>query len=282
VASYLEARSRSGQWLVRIEDIDPPREQPGSAELILNALEAYGFEWDGAASYQSANRDAQDAAVAQLIEAQQAYPCGCSRRDLADVAEGPLGAIYPGTCRTGFNGSEYAIRVRTNDTPIHFDDHLQGRQTQRLQAESGDFIIRRRDGLIAYQLAVVVDDYLQGITEVVRGVDLLDSTPRQIWLQRLLGYPTPAYVHIPVAVNADGQKLSKNTGAPAIPVDDAGTTLVMALEALEQQPPSQLRFEPQEEIWAWALKNWSIKRLEERRTVDVAKFTMAEAKNGLR
>ena len=146
----------------------------------------------------------------------------------------------------------------------------------------GDFIIRRRDGLIAYQLAVVVDDYLQGITEVVRGVDLLDSTPRQIWLQRLLGYPTPAYVHIPVAVNADGQKLSKNTGAPAIPDDDAGTTLVMALAALEQRPPAELRFESLDRIWAWALKNWSIRRLEARKTVDVANFTMAGAKNGLR
>ena len=216
VASYLQARCMRGQWLVRIEDIDPPREQPDSVTQILRALEAYGFEWDGEVSLQSANREAQDAAAESLLNQGLAYRCGCSRRDLQSERQGKLGTIYPGNCRAGFGGDEYAIRVRVDDEPVVFEDRLQGPQSQSLESESGDFIIVRRDGLIAYQLAVVVDDSLQGITEVVRGIDLMDSTPRQIWLQRLLGLSTPAYMHIPVAVNAAGQKLSKSTGAAGI------------------------------------------------------------------
>ena len=191
-----------------------------------------------------------------------AYPCGCSRKDLADVPRGPLGTIYPGTCRAGCEAAETAIRLLTNNEPISFTDALQGTQTQRLESESGDFVIRRRDGLIAYQLAVVVDDALEGITEVVRGIDIMDSTPRQIWLQRLLGYPTPAYAHIPVITHPDGDKLSKLTGAPGVPIDDVCPTLVKALIALQQSPPSGLEASSLDDVWLWAIKNWKMETLQ--------------------
>ncbi len=257
VASYLDARRAGGRWLVRIEDIDPPREQPGAAQDIVAALEAYGFEWDGPVQYQSASAGAHRDALDALQAAGRLYRCGCSRRDLADARRGPLGIIYPGTCRNSPAAGEAALRVRTSDEPVEFVDRLQGLQSMRLESESGDFVVLRRDGLVAYQLAVVVDDHLQGITDVVRGIDLMDSTPRQIWLQRCLGYPLPRYAHIPVAVHADGSKLSKLTGAAALPVDDAvGTHLVEALRALRQAPPAGLEFAPLRDIWAWARAHW--------------------------
>lgn len=259
MASYLEARANNGRWLLRIEDIDPPREQPGATESILAALEAYGFEWDGPTSFQSASRDAHNAATRRLIDARQAYPCGCSRRGLAATAQvGALGVIYPGTCRDGCNSDETALRVRTDDEEIAFVDGLQGRQSQKLESESGDFIILRRDGLVAYQLAVVVDDELQGITDIVRGIDLMDSTPRQIWLQQLLGFTTPNYCHIPVAVNADGQKLSKNAGASGLSLSNIEATLVAALQALGQDPPPDLVRTVIPEIWQWAGTHWDM------------------------
>ena len=196
-----------------------------------------------------------------LLEHGLAYPCGCSRKDLAGAPRGPLGIIYPGTCRNGCDAGETAIRLRTDDAPVSFVDGLQGPISQCLESESGDFVIRRRDGLIAYQLAVVVDDELQGITEVVRGIDIMDSTPRQIWLQRLLGYRTPSYMHIPVITHPDGDKLSKLTGAPAIPIDEVRPTLVSALVALHQGPPLTLANEALDDIWAWARANWNLEPL---------------------
>jgi glutamyl-Q tRNA(Asp) synthetase len=191
-----------------------------------------------------------------------AYCCGCSRKDLADAPRGVLGTIYPGTCRNGCDASETAIRLRTADEAITFVDALQGPQTQRLESESGDFIIKRRDGLIAYQLAVVVDDEIQGVTDVVRGIDIMDSTPRQIWLQRLLGYRTPAYLHFPVVTHSDGDKLSKLTGAPGVPIEEVRPTLIAALEALLQRPPSGLVDSRIDEIWSWARENWKIQPLQ--------------------
>lgn len=269
VASYLQARAHNGLWLLRIEDIDPPREQAGASELILRALETYGFEWDGDVIYQSASLPEHEAAVRTLLDRGLAYPCGCSRKDLADVPRGPLGTIYPGTCRDGSDSEEAAIRVRTTDEPIEFIDGLQGLQQQRLESESGDFIIKRRDGLIAYQLAVVVDDELEGITEIVRGIDIMDSTPRQIWLQRLLGYRTPAYVHIPVITHPDGDKLSKLTGAPGIPFEGHRRVLVDALSALRQDPPEDLAGSALADIWQWALRNWKIERLQQLAAISV-------------
>jgi glutamyl-Q tRNA(Asp) synthetase len=244
--------------LLRIEDIDPPREQPGASEEIIKSLECYGFEWDGDVIFQSESREAHEAALAALIDHNLAYRCQCSRRDLADAPRGALGVIYPGTCRNGCDADDTAIRLLTNDSEIAFDDLLQGRIAQHLESESGDFVIRRRDRLIAYHLAVVVDDEIQGVTEIVRGIDLFDSTPRQIWLQQLLGYRTPSYAHIPVITHADGDKLSKLTDAPGISLHDVEKTLVEALLALQQQPPAELAQSKCEEVWSWAIENWQL------------------------
>ena len=262
VASYLQARAHNGLWLLRIEDIDPPREQPGATDLILKALEAYGFAWDGGVIFQGQSNEAHEAALSRLLEQGMAYPCGCSRKALADAPRGPLGTIYPGTCRNGCDADETAIRIRTDDEPITFVDGLQGAQTQRLETESGDFVIRRRDGLIAYQLAVVVDDELEGITEVVRGIDIMESTQRQIWLQKLLGYRTPHYVHIPVITHPDGDKLSKLTGAPGIPTEGVREVLVASLQALRQEPPSELAASRLPDIWEWAVDHWNLDPLQ--------------------
>ncbi|MDH4054261.1 MAG: tRNA glutamyl-Q(34) synthetase GluQRS [Gammaproteobacteria bacterium] len=266
-ASFLEARANHGRWLLRIEDIDPPREQRGAAQAIVEALERYGFEWDGDVYFQSASRAAHDAAVATLIERGLAYACHCSRSDLADALQGDLGSIYPGTCRDRQVSGESAIRIRTNDSPIEFEDALQGAITQRLESESGDFVIRRRDGLIAYHLAVVVDDENQGVTDVVRGIDLLDSTPRQIWLQRELGFRTPRYAHIPIITNSKGEKLSKSTAAAAICEEDVPATLVATLRFLRLSPPDKLAREHVSNIWSWALENWQLGKLSGQKTL---------------
>tara|TARA_B110000483_G_scaffold4370_1_gene5129 strand:- start:2562 stop:3464 length:903 start_codon:yes stop_codon:yes gene_type:complete len=267
VASFIQARSKNGRWLLRIEDIDPPREQPGATESIIRALEHYGFQWDGSVAYQSANHEAHENALQSLINQSLAYPCKCSRRDLADAKRGPLGIVYPGTCRGSEDSIAAAIRLRTNDAEIGFQDVLQGHLTQRLESESGDFVIRRRDGLTAYHLAVVVDDEIQGITEVVRGIDLLDSTPRQIWLQRLLQYQTPNYVHIPVITHTDGSKLSKLTGATGISLNSAAKTLCAALSVLGQNPPRELVHASISDVWSWASESWQIEQLTGQKTI---------------
>lgn len=279
LASKLEAERHQGKWFVRIDDIDPPREQPRAAKLIIDALEAYGFEWDGDIIFQSASDAWHRAALEQLITSGAAYQCGCSRRDLRDEATGSLGQIYPGTCRDGTNADETAVRVRTTDEPVEFVDGLQGKQVLRLESESGDFIIYRRDGLVAYQLAVVVDDYQLGVTDIVRGIDLMDSTPRQIWLQRLLQYPTPRYAHIPVAVHENGDKLSKLTGAAGLPLDRAVETLVAALEVLGQNPPDTLHDSKVEDVWAWAKAHWTIGPLIGKSTVPTGNFSVITGQN---
>ena len=261
VAGYAQAKVNGGEWLIRIEDIDPPREQPEADKVILNALEAYGFEPDGPVTYQSAFAERHEHVVKDLINAGKAYPCSCSRRDLADASRGPLGTIYPGTCRAGCDADEFAIRLRTTKGPIHFIDALQGFQSQRLQTESGDFVIKRRDGLIAYHLAVVIDDHDQGVSEIVRGIDLLDSTPLHIWVQQVLGLNQPSYAHIPVAVNLEGHKLSKLTGATGLSTDDPRPSLVAAVAALRQNPPSSLQSESIATIWDWTLEHWQLNRL---------------------
>ena len=282
VASYLQAKCQRGRWLLRIEDIDPPREQAGSDELIINTLDVYGFEWDGRTSYQSENEHTHREVLQSLIERGLAYPCGCSRRDLASAKTGPLGRIYPGTCRSGCRSSDVAIRVLTHNRRIEFDDRLQGPYGQSLESESGDFIIWRRDGLVAYHLAVVVDDADQGISEIVRGIDLLDSTPRQIHLQQLCGFATPAYAHIPVAVNSEGQKLSKLTGAAAVSDESPGPTLVHALQALGQRPPAELATATLPTIWDWAVDNWKADALIGHKTVQAGQNSMLQRENPLR
>jgi glutamyl-Q tRNA(Asp) synthetase len=231
LASWLDARAHGGTWLVRMEDIDGPRTVPGAAEDILATLERFGFHADEPVEWQSRRIDLYRAALDRLIAAGHVYPCGCTRKEIADsqlhAHRRNTTLIYPGTCRDGLHGKPArAWRLRVPDDPpdeaagnpalIRFDDRWLGSQQQDLATEVGDFVLLRADGQWAYQLAVVVDDAAQGITHVVRGADLLDSTARQIWLQQCLGVPTPAYLHVPVVTNEEGEKLSKQTGAQAL------------------------------------------------------------------
>jgi glutamyl-Q tRNA(Asp) synthetase len=237
LASWLDARAAGGRWLVRIEDLDAPRAQAGAAAEILRTLERLGLGWDGPVLYQSTRTAIYRRALAALEK--QTYWCGCSRREIADSALGLAadGAqIYPGTCRTGIAPGKgpRGLRLRAGGEEISYTDRVQGVQAQRLDVAIGDFVLLRADGHFAYQLAVVVDDAEQGVTDVVRGADLLGSTPRQIHLQRLLGYPTPRYLHVPAAVNAAGEKLSKQTGAPTVDTDRPEEALRRALAFLGQ------------------------------------------------
>jgi glutamyl-Q tRNA(Asp) synthetase len=259
VASFLDARARGGEWLVRMEDLDPPREVSGAADEILRALDAFGLEWDGTVVYQSKRHELYAAALEHLIARRLAYPCACTRREIADsTLRGIDGPVYPGTCREGIiaGRTPRAWRVRVSDIRIELNDELQGVATQELAREVGDFVLRRADGLFAYQLAVVVDDAAQGITRVVRGADLIDSTQRQIMLQRMLGLPTPAYLHVPVAVNSAGDKLSKQTLARALDLRTPAAGLVAALRFLDQNPPQSLLAASVHEILSWAKAHW--------------------------
>lgn len=261
VGSFLEARSRGGAWLVRIDDLDPPRVVPGSADDILHTLEGCRMEWDGTVAYQSARHDAYHSAVHRLRERDLVYPCACSRREIADSAlPGPEGYVYPGICRPGLRESRPArtLRIITQGATIEFDDQLQGRISQELERESGDFVLYRADGVYAYQLAAAVDDAEQGITDVVRGADLLASAPRQIYLQQLLSLPTPRYAHLPVAVNAQGEKLSKQTYAAPIDPHRPLPALIAALAFLGQRPPQELGQTDLQSFWKWAITNWRL------------------------
>ncbi len=259
VGSYLQARKAGGRWLVRMEDLDLPRVVPGAADGILATLEAFGLYWDGEVLYQSRRFRAYTAAQEQLWE--HLYPCGCSRAEIRQRAG--KRAIYPGTCRAGLPPGKgpRALRLSTQGRNITFHDRVQGSHWQDLEREVGDFVIRRADGLFAYQLAVVVDDAEQGITEVVRGSDLLDSTPRQILLQRLLGYPEPRYAHLPVVTNAEGQKLSKQTHAPPLDRSNPLPALWRALLFLGQQPPRELLEGGLDDFWKWAVHHWEMEKI---------------------
>ena len=268
LGSYLDARSRGGSWIVRMEDVDEPRTQPGAADAILATLEECGFEWDGPVVLQSRRKNLYRAAFDRLVAAGAVYPCGCTRKEIADSALAMDGArIYPGTCRPGLAAGKTAraFRVRTEDAAIEFTDRLQGPMRQNVSREAGDFVLLRADGLFAYQLAVVVDDADQAITDVVRGADLLDSTARQIHLQRLLGYSTPDYLHLPVAVDAGGEKLSKQTGARTAGPD----SLAGAFAFLGHALPAALVAAPPAEMLAWGVANWNVGRLPKSRAIPV-------------
>lgn len=250
--------------MLRIEDVDEPRSRRGAEDAILRTLARYGFVWDGAVERQSLRTSAYQEALATLIERGHAYPCACTRSELALLPLAGGGErVYPGTCRAGLRTDRArrhpAWRARVNDAVIRSVDRLQGPQSQALQTEVGDFVIKRADGLFAYQLAVVVDDAAQGVTDVVRGADLLSSTPRQIHLQRLLGLDTPSYLHVPIAINGASEKLSKQTHAPALP-DDALVALLAAWRFLDQPAPMG---EPQDvaAFWRHALAQWTPTRL---------------------
>ena len=239
VASWLDARAAGGEWLVRIEDVDATRTVPGAADAILRTLEAMGLAWDGEVAWQSRRLDRYEAALERLRAGGYVYRCRCSRKEIADSGlVGLEGAIYPGTCRLlGLPpGPGMADRMIAPSEPVTFVDRAIGTVSQNIARDIGDFVVKRRDGLHAYQLAVVVDDAEQGVTDVVRGADLLWSTPRQIALQRALGYARPRYLHFPVVTNAAGEKLSKQTGAEAVDTTQAVALLRHALQFLGQPP----------------------------------------------
>lgn len=266
VGSYLDARAQGGEWLLRIEDVDAPRTVPGAADGILRSLEAFGFTWDGEVVVQSRRLDLYHAALSRLQLDGLVYPCACSRSEIAAASSGSSvdgGLLYPGTCRNGLTEGKAARawRLRVPDRSFSFVDRVQGESQQNLEREVGDFVLLRADGQYAYQLAVVVDDALQGVNAVVRGVDLLDSTARQMWLQQCLGFPTPSYAHLPVVVNAVGEKLSKQTHAAAIDPARAGEQLAAALGFLGHPPPAGLERAPLAELWEWAITHWSIARV---------------------
>lgn len=259
LASYLQAKAWGGAWLLRIDDLDPPRTVPGSADKIRRTLEALGLNWDGPARYQSQRGEAYRAALARLETDGLIYPCTCSRKDLDGHA------VYPGFCRSRAPGSvreSHALRVVTAGARISFEDRVRGRVEQNLETEVGDFILYRRDHVFAYHLATVLDDAELGITDVLRGLDLLDSTPRQIYLQRRLGLPEPTYAHIPILVDSQGQKLSKQTFAPEAETRDPGGVLFRLLNLLNQHPPAELVAAPAPEILAWAVEHWDLGRLQ--------------------
>lgn len=260
LGSFLDARAHGGRWLVRIEDLDPPREAPAAADAILRVLETFGLCWDGPVLYQHTRLNAYQTALDRISSAGRTYPCACSRREIADSGvRGLEGPVYPGTCRHGWSSGKHprAIRVRVPDDGIlEFHDMLQGTTRQNLALDIGDFVLRRADGCFAYQLAVVVDDAFQQVTHVVRGADLLLSTPRQIYLQRLLGLPTPIYMHLPVVMTASGDKLSKQTGATALATTHPSQPLAEALRFLGLLPPPELSNAPTGPLLVWATENW--------------------------
>lgn len=249
---------------MRIEDVDTTRSVPGAADDMLQTFETFGFEWDGEVVYQSQRTELYEQALATLTEKKLVYPCTCSRKEIADdIIEGTPVGLYNGKCqfRTLPLDEEHALRIRVEDTRITFDDAVMGQIKQQLNVEVGDFVIKRRDCLFAYQLAVVVDDALQGVTEVVRGADLLESTARQIYLQQHLKYTQPRYLHLPLVVDENQQKFGKSTGGASLDTARPVKSLVAALKHLGQQPPDELETTELSSFWQWAVEHWNIRNI---------------------
>ncbi|MGF1680725.1 tRNA glutamyl-Q(34) synthetase GluQRS [Photobacterium minamisatsumaniensis] len=259
LGSYLQAKSQQGCWLVRMEDLDPPREVAGAADDILQTLDAYGLHWDGAVMYQSQRHATYQAQIEQWLAHGQAYYCQCSRKQIKEA-----GGFYPGTCRDLQRpATDSAIRLKVDLPVTHFDDRRHGRIEIPHALAEEDFIIRRRDGLYAYNLAVVLDDIEQGITEVVRGADLIEPTGRQIGLYQLLGQQAVSYLHLPLAVTENGNKLSKQNHAPAIDIANPKPALIQAMHFLGLSPPDDLFASNIEDILRWGIENWQIECLPE-------------------
>lgn len=265
VASYADARSNGGKWLVRMEDLDPPREMPGAASHILHTLEAFGFEWDGEVAYQSRRYALYEETLCRLQTAGLVYPCHCSRKDWqAAAAHGVDGFVYNGRCRhpdqrPALQGKQPAWRIRVPDRVIGFSDGIVGGYAQNLARDIGDFVLLRADGYWAYQLAVVADDAEQGVTHIVRGQDLLVSTPRQIYLQQCLGVPTPRYAHLPLLTNAQGQKWSKQTLAPALDLNRREQLLRQVFRYLNL--PEAPETDRPAELLDWAVAHWDMDKV---------------------
>ncbi|MBC7779261.1 MAG: tRNA glutamyl-Q(34) synthetase GluQRS [Proteobacteria bacterium] len=261
LASWLDARAVRGSWVVRIEDLDAPRNVPGAADAILHTLEAFGLRWDEEVVYQSARIDRYRSALDRLRAEGSAFGCGCTRAEIASRAlEGIDGPVYPGTCRNGVPAGRRARawRARVDARELAFDDRVQGRIAQHLQRDLGDFVVLRADGVFAYQLAVVVDDAAQGITDIVRGADLLDSTPRQTWLRQRLALPEPRHAHVPAATDRAGLKLSKQTHAAPVDARDAMACLLRALAFLGQPAPAPGAAGSVGDLLTHARENWRI------------------------
>lgn len=272
LGSYLQARAANGRWLLRIDDLDQERVVPGAADNIIATLAAFGFEWHGEIAYQSRRRERYAAAIETLRAHKRIYACTCSRSQIAlwnsltarvnDAAESDE-PKYSGTCRL-LDRSElnsHALRFTVDEQTVSFSDTVQGHFSQNVRDTCGDFVVRRRAGNHAYHLAAVVDDYESGVSEVVRGADLLASTPRQILLQRALGLPTPRYCHLPLALDLHGAKLSKSAQSIAINSQNAADVLWQALQFLRQQPPLELRTAPLRAIWNWSIEHWTVNPL---------------------
>lgn len=286
VASYCEAKVNHGKWLIRIEDIDKPREMAGAADAILRTLEGSGFEWDDTVIYQSQRAHLYEEALNTLKQQHLIYPCTCSRKEIADSSTqtGIEGKIYPKTCLTNAPEANIhaALRAVTTAKIIRFKDAIQGEISQNLAHEIGDFVLKRADGIVAYQLAVVVDDAAQGVTHIVRGADLLHSTCRQIYLQTLLGFntlgfstpsfstpgfSTPSYAHVPIACNANGEKLSKQTLAEPISMRLPEHQLFEALRFLGQNPPIDMQNATLADMWRWAISHWQLSKIPKLRQI---------------
>ena len=264
-ASYLDAKANQGKWFLRIEDVDPPRTQASAIQSIIHTLESYHFEWDDEILYQSQRFSAYENVLKQLIADKKAYFCSCSKKVIKQTAKmGKSGLIYSGTCRKKLNNPESplrSVRLLTNSKIISFIDGVQGRFQQNVEMEVGDFILKRSDNIYAYQLAAVVDDEFQNITNIVRGADLLDNTPRQIHLIKLLNYRNISYLHIPLAINSEGKKLSKQSYASEIKVTDKYKNIHQALIFLGQSPPPLNNFDTVDDLWKWAIIHWSINKI---------------------
>ena len=272
LGSYLDARQQNGIWLLRMEDLDREREVKGAADEILRSLERFGFEWDEEVLYQSRRREAYEEVLQGLRRDGYAYPCACSRKQIAERAEiGIEGPIYPGSCRNGLppGARTRSIRLLTQDKEISLQDRIQGPLSQNPAREVGDFVIRRADGHHAYQLAVVVDDAWQQVNQVVRGADLLSSTPRQCYLQELLTLPQPGYAHLPLAVDATGRKLSKQYKDAPVDPRKPLDGLLQGLEFLGQAMPTE-RPVDLNDFWRWAIEQWQLERVPARPSIPLS------------
>lgn len=265
LASFLHAKAQQGQWLLRIDDLDHFRVVSGAAESIIKTLKVYGLQADAPIFYQSQHLKSYKEIIDQLLDKDLVYPCVCTRQSLSSTS------VYPRNCITksiDVNRNAYALRIKTKPLNIGFDDEIQGQQKQHLSQQHGDFIVSRKDKITAYQLAVVIDDFRQNISHVVRGSDLLESTPKQLFLQQILGYPSPAYSHVPMIIDPKGNKLSKQHLAQAVSTDYPEETLFLLLYLLKQNPPQELKQCSIDNILAWAIENWRVKPLKKIRAIE--------------
>ena len=280
MAGYLEAKSKNGEWLVRIENLDKPREVPKASYEILKSLEIFGMEWDHEVIYQDQREHIYENVLINLKKRGLTYPCTCTRKKIFNSSiTGINGKIYAGTCRNktwNIRNSD-AVRIKTNNSAIEFNDALYGEVNQKLENEIGDFILRRSDKIYGYHLAVVIDDAAQGITNIVRGADLLYSTPSQIYLQKLLGYSTPAYMHLPIALNNQGEKLSKQTKAARLNLSNPSKQLFNAASFLGQKPPIELLRDNVLSFWKWAFLNWSSDKIYKTSNFSLARIKKSNA-----